>query len=1479
MKTKAVLSLVLFFFISSFWCSADAAPDIAVGEKQGSAGETISIPIDFTANGNCAHIQLDLSYDSSVLTPGTPTGESASSGHVVDSSVISPGHLRFVVYSFSNAQLGSGRLINLPISIASDALPDIYPLDLSAVVISDPTGQSVTPTILTGGSVEVIEESTPIPMAGPFGILLLACLIAWTAIKALKNPHSLSYRILVLFVLVNFSMCSLGLLSALAACPGDCDDDGDIDTDDMQFTVGVILERSVALGDPDCNQDGFVNVLDVPCQIKIAGNSPPVADAGDNQNVNTGDTVDLDGSGSSDVDSDPLTCQWAFMFRPFGSTAVLSNATSENPSFVPDLAGIYVVRLIVNDGTVASSPDTVTLTAQLSNPATVDKDGDGFSEDEGDFDDANFAVNPGATEICGNAIDEDCDGQIDDPDVCFENSPPAITSSAVTGANEGEPYTYDAEATDPDADDTLTFSLPLCPTGMSVNPDTGVIQWTPGADQTGNQDVTVKVKDNYDRFDTQTFIITVNAINLGPTANDDAYDARTGETLTVDAPGVLENDIVSNNDPLTAALITPPEKGTLDFNVDGSFDYTPTVPTPGTTEPTLKYGWENPDQPVAKSIKGVPLVIDLDKDGIAEIVFYDGCNLRERLTAIHGNDGSIMFSISGRELPPADPSYIINDCSLSAGDIDGDGYPEIIAVDGYDGDPNGGDPFRKSLHAFEHDGTYKWTSQDLRSHPLVTATGGFEKTTLADINGDGVPEIIVGYAGSGPFTPDTYPGQYTEFVTVFDSTGQIIWTAQGNNINEQHGPASGYVVVADIDLDGDVEILFGDDVYDHNGNLLWSVNQRLSEVVVANLDTDPFPELVYRQRSANTLIPCKIYVVEHDGTPKWGPVNMPADTGGAYGPLSIGDADGDGYVEILFASEYRLSAMNHDGTLAWSHLFPNPVVSGFATIFDLNADGTPEVVYHGYRGDTMESLYGALFIINGADGTILHRMPARRGSSASGNSDGPVVADVDGDGAAEIVVGNYGTKVGDWPIYALYVFEAMTGDWAPTRPVWNQHTYHVTNVNLDGTIPAVEQINWLTPGLNNWRCNVPLPEEDERRKDQFTYHASDAEFDSKEATVYLNVLPPGNPPRILSQPDETATVDFSYRYALYVFDPDYGDVMTFSLSAAPTGMTIDPVTGLISWTPDNTQLGEHQIGVTVGDMQGFTAFQAFTITVTDPVNVPNVKGLEQSAAITDITAAHFAAGTISHTNDPDIAADFVISHSPSAGAIAEQGNEVNLVVSLGPGPGDIDDDGDGFSENEGDCDDTNNAIHPGASDTFGNGIDENCDGADGELILAEILVTKADPTILAGNTQPFSATGIFTDGRSQNLTGAVTWDSSVPGVAAINSDGKATGIGDGTTTISATQGAISGSTTLTAHAKVPGDVTPPKAAITSPVNDASITGAVDIIGTASDAKFTSFPFTMTWNMRLPGKPILHCFQPAPRRSLTMFWEPLTPPCC
>ena len=142
---------------------------------------------------------------------------------------------------------------------------------------------------------------------------------------------------------------------------------------------------------------------------------------------------------------------------------------------------------------------------------------------------------------------------------------------------------------------------------------------------------------------------------------------------------------------------------------------------------------------------------------------------------------------------------------------------------------------------------------------------------------------------------------------------------------------------------------------------------------------------------------------------------------------------------------------------------------------------------------------GAIYIFDGATGTLLHSIRAVRGGGIYPEQ-GPVVADVNGDGSAEIVTGGWNGM----PL--LHVFEGKNGPWAKARPIYNQVHYNVTNVNSDGTIPAHPAINWLTPGLNNFRVNIPLPQERTGDKDQFTYKANDGALDSNTATVRIDIL-------------------------------------------------------------------------------------------------------------------------------------------------------------------------------------------------------------------------------------------------------------------------------------------------------------------------------------------------------------------------------------
>jgi hypothetical protein len=80
--------------------------------------------------------------------------------------------------------------------------------------------------------------------------------------------------------------------------------------------------------------------------------------------------VALDGSGSSDPDSNTLIYDWSITERPVGSMAALSSTTVSNPTFTPDKAGAYVLSLVMNDGRVNSPADFVTVRAGMLVPDT-----------------------------------------------------------------------------------------------------------------------------------------------------------------------------------------------------------------------------------------------------------------------------------------------------------------------------------------------------------------------------------------------------------------------------------------------------------------------------------------------------------------------------------------------------------------------------------------------------------------------------------------------------------------------------------------------------------------------------------------------------------------------------------------------------------------------------------------------------------------------------------------------------------------------------------------------------------------------------------------------------------------------------------------------------------------------------------------------------------------------------------------------------
>ena len=150
------------------------------------------------------------------------------------------------------------------------------------------------------------------------------------------------------------------------------------------------------------------------------------------------------------------------------------------------------------------------------------------------------------------------------------NSSPVIESDPVTTAKEGAVYTYDVEATDPN-EDTLTYSLPINPTGMTINSTTGVITWTPTEDQIGENVVVVEVSDG-SKSTTQSFSVTVDetllaSIEVFPSS----MTLEIGESKTITSVTAhYDNGTEANITPLTTCTYESDKPGTATVSPSGT---------------------------------------------------------------------------------------------------------------------------------------------------------------------------------------------------------------------------------------------------------------------------------------------------------------------------------------------------------------------------------------------------------------------------------------------------------------------------------------------------------------------------------------------------------------------------------------------------------------------------------------------------------------------------------------------------------------------------------------------------------------------------------------------------------------------------------------------------------------------------------------------------------------------------------------------
>lgn len=456
-----------------------------------------------------------------------------------------------------------------------------------------------------------------------------------------------------------------------------------------------------------------------------------------------------------------------------------------------------------------------------------------------------------------------------------------------------------------------------------------------------------------------------------------------------------------------------------DNNLSHSGEFCERDPPTGGFEPVLEWEWTGSSTlPSARQAVVTPAVIDLDGDAMPDIVFVsfvgspptaEAYQQDGHLRAVSGDGKRELFTVTDERFD------LRGNGGLAVGDIDSDGAPEIVAIS-------------ESLDvlAFENDGTFKWRAE----RPI----GRLAHPALADLDRDGSPEVIVGS-------------------WVYDSQGNLKWATlpplgQGAN-------AWGDIpIVADLNLSGGQEVMAGNTAYHHDGTVYWR-NTSLGDGynAVGNFDDDPFPEVVLVSQR-------KVYLLEHDGDVQWGPTLLPGPSHSDRnrgGPPTVADLDGDGAPEIGVAGGYYYTAIDTNGSIMWQSPIDDRTsnVTG-STVFDFDGDGAAEVV----SSDEQK-----LRIYRGTDGTVLWETA----SSSSTQHEYPVVADVDADLSAEIVMVSNNFAWGQQN--GIQVYGDADSSWVRTRQLWNQHAYHVTNILDDGTIPATEVPSWLTH--NTYRLNLP----------------------------------------------------------------------------------------------------------------------------------------------------------------------------------------------------------------------------------------------------------------------------------------------------------------------------------------------------------------------------------------------------------------------
>jgi hypothetical protein len=316
-------------------------------------------------------------------------------------------------------------------------------------------------------------------------------------------------------------------------------------------------------------------------------NGLPTADAGGPYSGNEGETISLDGSGSSDPGGSIAAYAW-----DLDGDNQYDDATGVSPNFTLPAAGsLTTIGLRVTDNLGATATDTATVninslpTADAGGPysgnegQTISLDGSGSSDpggsiaayawdldEDGQYDDAtgvspNFTLPPaGSLTTIGLRVTDNLGATDTDTATVNINGLPTANNQGPVVTPEDTPVNITLTGSDPE-NQPLTFTVTNNPSNGSIDCTGANCTYTPNNDYNGADSFTFKVNDgSVDSISDGTVSITVNPVNDAPIANDQGPVVTTEDTpvdftLTGSDP---------EGQPLTFSVTNNPSNGSID---------------------------------------------------------------------------------------------------------------------------------------------------------------------------------------------------------------------------------------------------------------------------------------------------------------------------------------------------------------------------------------------------------------------------------------------------------------------------------------------------------------------------------------------------------------------------------------------------------------------------------------------------------------------------------------------------------------------------------------------------------------------------------------------------------------------------------------------------------------------------------------------------------------------------------------------------